>query len=396
MRLTVVILLAFSATAAAAAAAAAGAEHSPHDAEPQPDHRFGRLPRRHAGEGDRRAAREGEGQHRRALARAGESGDRQVDAGRTTRLVKLPLLRMIELIGDAAGVPEPIGAEAEDGVVIVSTEADLRAKTTLRLFDVRELVESDMAITLRLQSSASATTLPVPSPEERFATSLERLEWTIMESIEPESCARPAARSGRSTIQRATRRRARAGGARAIAKLLDGLAATEVTGARRGRARAAHARAMWKAIKLSLLLLAVGAIGVIVGRSIARPAPPMMRAEVETDVGLDRVVADVSFARDVARGGGRCPAAKDSGERRREVARRGEGGDRSEGAGHAAADQSAAQARARAAAGDRGRRHDGSELAAVDGAIIVSTADDNARHAADAPVRHSRPHRCAP
>src|SRR5687768_12667312 len=52
---------------------------------------------------------------------------------------------------------------------------------------------------------------------------------------------------------------------------------------------------MRNAIKLLCLLLAVGGAGVIVGRSIAPPARPPTRAEVEADVGLDRVVAKVDF-----------------------------------------------------------------------------------------------------
>ena len=52
---------------------------------------------------------------------------------------------------------------------------------------------------------------------------------------------------------------------------------------------------MRKAIKLLCLLLAVGGVGVIVGRSIAPPARPPTRQEAEADVGLDRVVAKVDF-----------------------------------------------------------------------------------------------------
>ena len=52
---------------------------------------------------------------------------------------------------------------------------------------------------------------------------------------------------------------------------------------------------MRRAIGFFLLLLAVGAVGVVVGRSIAPPARPPTREQVETDVGLDRVIAEVNF-----------------------------------------------------------------------------------------------------
>jgi len=52
---------------------------------------------------------------------------------------------------------------------------------------------------------------------------------------------------------------------------------------------------MRSVIGLLVLLLAIGAVGVVVGRSIAPPARPLTREQAETDVGLDRVVADVNF-----------------------------------------------------------------------------------------------------
>jgi hypothetical protein len=44
-----------------------------------------------------------------------------------------------------------------------------------------------------------------------------------------------------------------------------------------------------------VLLLIVGAVGVIIGRSIAPPRPPPTRQQVETDLGMDRTVAAVDF-----------------------------------------------------------------------------------------------------
>ncbi len=52
---------------------------------------------------------------------------------------------------------------------------------------------------------------------------------------------------------------------------------------------------MRNAIKGSLLLIAVAAAGVLIGRSFAPPAPPVTRAEREADAGLDRRVASVNF-----------------------------------------------------------------------------------------------------
>ena len=58
------------------------------------------------------------------------------------------------------------------------------------------------------------------------------------------------------------------------------------------RERGTHMR---RAIGILLLLLAVGGIGVIVGRSIAPPAPPMLRQEADSRAGLDVVVDQVDF-----------------------------------------------------------------------------------------------------
>jgi hypothetical protein len=52
---------------------------------------------------------------------------------------------------------------------------------------------------------------------------------------------------------------------------------------------------MRRAIGMLLLLLTVGGIGVIVGRSIAPPARPLLRGETAAGAGLDRVVDDVDF-----------------------------------------------------------------------------------------------------
>jgi hypothetical protein len=52
---------------------------------------------------------------------------------------------------------------------------------------------------------------------------------------------------------------------------------------------------MRRAMGLLLLLLAVAAVGVIVGRSIAPPARAQTRAEVLVDLGFDRIVPEVNF-----------------------------------------------------------------------------------------------------
>ena len=52
---------------------------------------------------------------------------------------------------------------------------------------------------------------------------------------------------------------------------------------------------MRKSIGMLLLLLAAGAIGVIVGRSIAPPAPPLLRDERETRAGLDQTIDEIDF-----------------------------------------------------------------------------------------------------
>ena len=52
---------------------------------------------------------------------------------------------------------------------------------------------------------------------------------------------------------------------------------------------------MRRAIGFLLLLLAIGAVGVVVGRSFASPRRAPTRGEVLSDVGFNRVVAEVDF-----------------------------------------------------------------------------------------------------
>jgi hypothetical protein len=52
---------------------------------------------------------------------------------------------------------------------------------------------------------------------------------------------------------------------------------------------------MRNSIGMLLLLLAVGGIGVIVGRSIVPPARPLLRGEAAAGAGLDRLVDEVDF-----------------------------------------------------------------------------------------------------
>jgi hypothetical protein len=52
---------------------------------------------------------------------------------------------------------------------------------------------------------------------------------------------------------------------------------------------------MRRAIGFFLLLLAVGALGVVIGRSIAAPTRPPTRDQVLSDLGFERVVPDVNF-----------------------------------------------------------------------------------------------------
>jgi hypothetical protein len=124
----------------------------------------------------------------RALKDAGIEPDSPVDL----RAAKLPLQRVLELLGDVAGGCSnvPLAAHEERGVVILSTrdDDDLEHTAPLRLYDVRDLIESDMAIRSRIQIG-QATTAPttMPSTEERYEVSLEQLKQVILDTIEPDS-----------------------------------------------------------------------------------------------------------------------------------------------------------------------------------------------------------------
>jgi hypothetical protein len=105
------------------------------------------------------------------------------------RVTNLPLQRVLELLGDVAGAADVrVAAREERGVVILSTRDELDSDTTPRLYDVRDLIESDMAIRSRVAISQAAT-MPTtdPTPEDRYAESLDQLKSVIGETIDPDS-----------------------------------------------------------------------------------------------------------------------------------------------------------------------------------------------------------------
>ena len=105
------------------------------------------------------------------------------------RVTNLPLQRVLELLGDMAGAGNvSVAAREQRGVVILSTRDDLDSDATPRLYDVRDLVESDIAIRSRVTISQAAT-MPTTQPtlEERYAESLDQLKHVIGETIDPDS-----------------------------------------------------------------------------------------------------------------------------------------------------------------------------------------------------------------
>jgi hypothetical protein len=107
------------------------------------------------------------------------------------RVTNLPLQRVLELLGEVAGASAsavPLMAQAERGVVILSTREDLETGNPVRLYDVGDLIESDASLRLRLQIGQAAT-MPTtaPSPDERFTESLEQLKRVIEETIDADS-----------------------------------------------------------------------------------------------------------------------------------------------------------------------------------------------------------------
>jgi len=104
------------------------------------------------------------------------------------RVTNMTLLRLLELLGDVSADHVPLGARIERGVVIVSTRDDLADVTAVRLYDVRELVESDMAVRTRIEIGAT-TTMPAaePTTQEAYEGSLEQLKHVIYETIDADS-----------------------------------------------------------------------------------------------------------------------------------------------------------------------------------------------------------------
>jgi len=124
-----------------------------------------------------------------ALKEAGVERSSPVDL----RVTKLPLQRVLELLGEigggAAAANVELEAREDRGVVILSTRDDLESNgTTLRLYDVRGLIESDIAIRVRPHAS-QATTQPTtePTTEEYYGDSLDQLKQVITATIDPDS-----------------------------------------------------------------------------------------------------------------------------------------------------------------------------------------------------------------
>jgi hypothetical protein len=124
-----------------------------------------------------------------ALKATGIEPDAPVDL----RVRNLPLQRVLELLGEVSGAAGasgvPLAARADRGVVILSTRDELENETAVRIYDVRDLVESDMAMRSGVRSSAAApTTGPDQStPEDRYIESLEELTYLIKDTTDPES-----------------------------------------------------------------------------------------------------------------------------------------------------------------------------------------------------------------
>jgi hypothetical protein len=109
------------------------------------------------------------------------------------RVAKVQLQRALELLAESAEPTAwrtPLAAWEEDGVVIFSTREELDSQSILRLYDVRDLVEADMAMRTDRKLSGGAATAPATepaSPLERFSESMEQLKGAIQDSIDPES-----------------------------------------------------------------------------------------------------------------------------------------------------------------------------------------------------------------
>jgi len=129
--------------------------------------------------------------HWRALEAAGIDSVVPV----TLRLKKLPLVRVLEILGEVVGGGTvPIGVRVDRGVVVVSTKEDLaQGAAVVRLYDVRDLIESNAALQEKVNKVAPNTCFPsggsglMTGNPDPYQDVMDLLSSIIMDQVAPDT-----------------------------------------------------------------------------------------------------------------------------------------------------------------------------------------------------------------
>jgi hypothetical protein len=125
------------------------------------------------------------------------------------RVTNLSLKQLLVLAAElASGRNVEMSAETDNDVVVVRTQEELELQSVLRVYDVRDLIESDAALHAKRIAAASATiraaitaggatpatapattqSVPTIHPQhEQYLDSVERLKLIITETVDPAS-----------------------------------------------------------------------------------------------------------------------------------------------------------------------------------------------------------------
>jgi hypothetical protein len=118
----------------------------------------------------------------------------------TLSLAKTSLSRVLDVLCTIAGEQDSVklAVRVENGVIVLSTDQDLSVTTVVRLYDVRDLLEADVAqrkkwrrfpstqAWLSKQGLFGAPGGAVATYEDLYQASLENLTRIIVENVEPD------------------------------------------------------------------------------------------------------------------------------------------------------------------------------------------------------------------
>src|SRR6185436_17349071 len=105
-------------------------------------------------------------------------------------------IRVLEIIGEVVGGKTvPIGARVDRGVIVVSTEEELaQGGAVVRLYDVRDLIESNAALKDKVNKVAPNTCFPSGGGSSGLMTGIDPyddvmnlLSSIIMDQVAPDT-----------------------------------------------------------------------------------------------------------------------------------------------------------------------------------------------------------------